>query len=423
MKKQTFETKQSVEKVEKPGGYIPFDPEKELVKIRELTSEEQKLNPKKRIEIKKERFVRFKKELIGQRKEIIRLEKDLIERIRGNPDITKDGLWDLVEKRKAEGRFSQEQIEELKRVIDIYIERHQGVEKFKKEHTNEELFKLVFGRPPKGKIEVLTGPMVLYFRCHNSMDFIYAWYGRDKRDAAEIVGTNAFYRPCLRFGAPVELEETVIVENTAHLYEKAFSLRDPVLRKSELTKEQQKVYLHEEQHSFQNLFDTEEPLPNASLKLFNKEEPSLIISQVRHLNRKESNQVMEKFFRGKRRIYEVRAKQEMLAFYKEGLPFKKIWDTLMNDPGYKFFRKDKYYILKPLLRQLGQERKEDIRKIMLETLGREYGTRLAQALNAIEDLEKAGFHQDEIIALFHTEPLGFWPKWARRLTAGARHCL
>ncbi|MGC9049164.1 MAG: hypothetical protein ACP5IX_03025 [Patescibacteria group bacterium] len=140
-----------------------FDPEEELKRIKKLHGREGL-----------EEIEKYKEKLIYQKQGLTEMQDFLIQKIRENSDISFDNLNILVQDFAVKYGFSEKQKEITNDILHKYIVRHQAVDALRKKFPEDKrLFKFLFNRKPKGKIEILTGPMTFYIRCHNLED--YAW--------------------------------------------------------------------------------------------------------------------------------------------------------------------------------------------------------------------------------------------------------
>ena len=137
-----------------------FDPEKELSEIKTVPKEE-----------KKKRLQEFKEKLAYQKEGLARTQEQLINVIRDNPDINWPELYgkalDLLTKYGA-----NMQEDKVREILSRYHWRHLAVKEAREKFPDDDkLFEAIFGRPSRGKIEVMEGPVTLYFRCHNTNDY------------------------------------------------------------------------------------------------------------------------------------------------------------------------------------------------------------------------------------------------------------
>ena len=421
---------QAFEKQEKPGqilDYAPFDPGEELAKIRKFTPEErEKLSYKERIEIQKERLDRFKKELIKQRKGITDLQIKLEKYIRAEPNSSLCELLKVVSGERAELRLSDKQIAQFRNILKRYIKIHQSVKEYRKNYPDDkELYKALFKREPKGKIEVWESPITFYFRCFNIKDFVWVTRGddtaRDIRDLAEVQGQA------------ILLDENgfaITLENT--------STTETVCKESCLNLDQESriAFEHEEGHTLQQLLRGK----NLALPLF-------IDCLKSKTDKKSIEAAIEEYFRLQRKEIESDAQDEILAFFKS-MPIEKLeekiiaghyalmqisptvdaviellnyWLKAKGEGTLELLRTKKIRILELLrikkLRGIEFERvRTEIIRKSDEIIKEKYKQHVKEGIKALGLLLKSGYTKEEIITLLNVEPLDHWLKLAYRLT-------
>lgn len=159
---------------EEPLTYSPFDPKTELKNVRKLSPEEQALSDDEKRRIRAERLVNFKENLIHQKEGIARAVEELRGAVESTPDATMEALLLKVQALAPEYKFTRDQIALFKYAIEQYQEKHVAVEKYRTMYpTDANLFEACFGKKPKGKIEIVKGPMTLFFRCFDRDDYAF----------------------------------------------------------------------------------------------------------------------------------------------------------------------------------------------------------------------------------------------------------
>lgn len=75
-----------------------------------------------------------------------------------------------------DGFFSEEASEQFAVVLDKYRQRREVVQEFIRENrTASAMFEKCFGSKPRGRVEVIPGPMTIAFRCFDDEDYIAAY--------------------------------------------------------------------------------------------------------------------------------------------------------------------------------------------------------------------------------------------------------
>ena len=122
----------------------------------------------------------------------------------------------------------------------------------------------------------------------------------------------------------------------------------------------------------------------------------------------------------RKKDFENRAKDEILAFYKTKEPIADIRNLLLKEGGsYDFYfksKKDYEQLIKWYMRnEAFKKNKGDIEKIMNQVFVDEYEEEIKKSIAAIKDLETIGKSKEEIIHLLITEPLSQWDKLVKRI--------
>ncbi len=386
---------------EKEFSYEPFDPKVELKKLKESDKE-----------TRADRLEEYKEELIKQKQGIAEIQQDLEKQIRDNPELNQQELMKTVWAKAPEYRLSRNQLDLFKQTLDKYVEQHQAVRQARKKYPDDKkLFEACFGEKPKGVIEVIEGPMTLYFRCHDLKD--YTWIDQEKflapkekqkitkSDIKEASESSGYHIPyCL---IP-SLENTIIAENSKG--------------KSSAHRKSKKTLKHEEQHAIRGLYE-EQRLRNLMSGLVI--EMSVVKKEIaEEFKNKKSPKTLVNYLKYRRECYENSAKNEILAFYKEGYSLKKLKEDFKEKKGYyDYYNKHKKDLKKTLKEKLTPEifnkNKKAIEKILKQVFVDEYQSEVNEAINAIEELEKMGESKDKIIYFLITEPLSRWKKLVKRV--------
>ncbi|MEI6238739.1 MAG: hypothetical protein WCP15_04390 [bacterium] len=200
--------------------YSPFDPKKELANVRKLSVEEKKISTEEKIEIRAEKLNKYKENLIHQKEGIARVTKELRDTIESLPDESEENLLQKVHAMAPEYRFTQDQISLFKYVIEGYREKHTAVEKYRTMYpVDADLFEACFGKKPKGKIEVVKGPMTLFFRCFDFNDYAFLRFfskhegDENKIQPEDVIRANDSAGVALRDVKIEELAGVVTAEN------------------------------------------------------------------------------------------------------------------------------------------------------------------------------------------------------------------
>jgi len=137
-------------------------------------------------------------------------------------------------------------------------------------------------------------------------------------------------------------------------------------------------------------------------------------------NEKHAEQMAEQVLRGYREWAEIQAKDEILAYFKEGEPAKDVVRRLVELPagegGYDHF----WYMRKDVLpkirkSQFGQMYPGAVSAAVATILGKEYGEIIRAGVASLHTLEEFGYTKEKAIALLSREPLVKWEKTVRRI--------
>jgi len=391
-----------IEKFSKDGEALIrpeiFNPILELQNIKKLPKDEQI-----------EAFQEYKEKLIEQKENLAKIQEALVALIRFNPDRPLDELIEKAQQLGDKFGFSEEQMETIKSNLRQYSKIHNLVKELRQRFPKDnELFETLFGREPKGRIEIIAGPITLYFRCHNINDYAYlynhSFLEKEEPSDKQIDLAQKTGGAKLTFNIETKIEDQasaspdlVIIENASEGHE--------------FTEEKQKTLLHEEQHAINSLlFPLEHNTHYAYLDL------------IEAKTKTEKEMALKRYFRFLREGYDIKVKNEIIAYFKVQRKTENILKYLTcaseEDGLYDYFPKDKQkelteQIFKGSIEQT-PELKQMINDMVQEIFVREYHQTIKSGLNAFVSLRDMGYSLEQVIALFQQEPLTKWPKLAKR---------
>jgi hypothetical protein len=378
----------------KKMNYVHFDPDLELLKIKFFNINADR-NEKGKFTSKKGRLAYYKETLLSQKEGIARMIDDLEKRIRKEPDITEAELMNLVYLQAPRHRLSSYQLFLFQTGIRDYCEKHSSIGHFRQAYPDDrELFKKCFGEYPESRIEVIQGPVSLYFRCFGFEDFAFIHSKKkskqditkfDKREAEASGGVQI--SECL---IP-ELEDCITVEKA----------RDNLTLKH--------AYNHEELHVFQEI------IPELAAK-------SLTLDEIRHIPLPQKKWMAINSLRTERFGMEESAKDEILAYYNDDNSFKSIIDKMLKKDGlydyFQIWRKDDGKKMMKLLKEEGIEEyyiKQFYQRVFID----EYQEIIVKAVlnlkQADEILRKRKWTKRKITYFFQNENLGQWGNAIKRI--------
>ncbi|MBU1179651.1 hypothetical protein KJ885_01770 [Patescibacteria group bacterium] len=386
-----------------------FHPEEELKNVLAFPKSE-----------RKEALERYKEKLMYQKEGLAEMQEELIKRIRQNPNEKTDELLEAVDEFAEVYGLTPDQVSATGDMLCEYKVKRAHLLNFLSEYPDdEERFKILFGAEPKGEIEVIEGPMTIFFRCKNAEDFerIYFQYRfleegddykltkEEKKRAKEVVG--AFIKNC-RIG---ELKGTVIIENNAA----GRPLEDP---------ESQALYEHEEQHAMYDMMKEEMQFGKAFREL-----------QEAGGDDKKTEAAIVNFLKERRDFWADSAKDEILAYMKGG--HRSVKDIIkilsrrrLAGGIYDYYAMDKQSILdvaKNDFTKIVPKEPAEIEKMTKKQMNKVYDRKefddmlekgidaYIKLWNAFEDKIDNPQYKERIIAMLEREPLKRWPLVAKRL--------
>lgn len=331
------------------------------------------------------------------------LQEEIIASIKQDPDLSPQGVQILLDDIVLRYHISINERYKIEGVIYKYVKKHNFIRQIRQQYPNDgDLFKAIFGVSPEGRVEVITGPMTLYFRCFDDRDYSRIWNkkfsAKENLDVEEIKRANKSGGVHLNEGPLPELHGTLIGENTAHNPEKWWSL---------LTR------AHEEQHTIHHLLKMD----------INRRYPGEVLDKTFFNSYKPKDQIvlLKRYIRWWGETVEMAAKDEILAYYKEGqYTLKHVYETLIlpQEKGgiYDYFNTgERNKLIEDLCNRLGENNRNLILRVIKIALDDDYKRVLKGATNAIYILEKEGYSKEQIIAILQKNPLALWGKLAVRL--------
>jgi hypothetical protein len=266
--------------------------------------------------------------------------------------------------------------------------------------TGESFFRaMTQGQSPRGEVEITYTPVTAYLRCHDTMDYAVLYYGGgktvDSMDDHELSVAN-LSGGCALYGAPIPgLEDAVTVENTSG-HDKA---------------ESQRVFVHEQQHALHRMMPE---LKRLDRDFITRPCP------FRLMGDSELRMTLRRELRVKRADGEARAKDEIMAYLKDGRPSDVIYQTLLKpkEEGglYDYFQEFQNDASEAYADELPEDRRPIVEEAMHDVFSTEYAQMLADALRAVETLRtQNGMSVEQTIGTLSHEPLRDWPKISGRI--------
>lgn len=363
-----------------------FSPEDELKKILKAP----KLERKKLLR-------EYKEKLIYQKEGLAVIQKEIIAKIRDNPDATLSELYEMVKDFASKYGLSSEQKMIARNLLFEYNKKHSFVRMEREKYPNDaDLFTVVFGRPPKGEIEIIQGPITLYFRCKDPEDYALIHSGAFmslKTPSEEQIKEASMSGGVSTSGALIPgLRNSIIAENSSVVHG-----------------DYRKILDHEEQHAIKKLFGDKISMRMPWARIVYAENDEERLLAVRDYIRTEREfQADEK------------ARDEILAYFV-GSGYKKdkiidILTTTKEDHGlYDYLSGKNQALIDLFTNKFGVEFEATIKKEIERVFVTEYKELIKKGTEAFETLNEIGYSKEQVMAILIHEPLSRWEKVVKRI--------
>ena len=330
-----------------------------------------------------------------QEEGLTEMQEEVIVLIRANPDIS------LVELKNHIDEFDNQhnlallnELDEAYRLAEQYVLNHQAIRSYREQYLDDkDLFEAVFGVKPIGEVEVIEGPMTFFFRCHSLVDYTLIWSESflDESEVTEEQQKKADLSSGVSIltSLPVELSGLITAENADG---RAFD------QGSQLTME------HEEQHAIKAMFK--------EVELAGGLDEEVLIGEPTA----EKKELLKINLRVLRRAGEIRAKDEIMAYFKSDSDTAEDLVAILMEPEeqeglYDYFYESKESLRVILRRGWGDDSKEEIETILKEIFTEEYRKVLEDATEAFQVLREDGhFSIEQSIAFFNHKSLHTWKR-------------
>ncbi len=398
----------------------------------EVPTSPSSLNPKEILKYptkeRPQKLQEFKEQLAANKKDLSNTLQFLAHYARYYPDLTKEQFMDYFQKIPGQENLTPTQKDLIQSGIDLYLHRHQQVKQIRAAHPNDhELFGFLFGHQPKGKVEVIVGPITLYFRCNNPEDYAYVYGGnfRDKESGQpDVAAANKSGGVFIQYPEIKGLEHSIILEN-AH--------------GRDFNTQGKQILTHEEQHAVMALFEDSYKKYSAQLFENGQKAPSfvkeniqvnLFISELalkvlkmdlQDKNEQEQQALIHQALVSGRAIGERRAKDEILAYWKDGreIPTIRYYLKQPKEEGglYDYFSQEwRKMITNRFVEKLGEPLRPLIEQNIEKVFVTEYQQEILEnSFNALGILKMMGISRQQTLNLLINEPLPNWKKVVLRL--------
>ncbi len=345
-------------------------------------------------EDKMARVDEFKEKLSSQKEHLIRAQNIIIESVRKNPDIDVAEIKELIKGEQETGFFNEGQIKTIEDTFSRYQKKHESVRNIRQTHPNDaELFNTAFGFEPKGKIEVVEGPISLAFRCFSQEDFIRLY--ADNPHAKVISPEMAEHMGGYRRGYNNNLGQVEII------------VLNNVFEEMNGKENGNDILAHEEQHSINSLFRSSHFYKHVNLE------------KIKEAPQEDKKQIVTEYLRYSRELAdEDNLKDELLAQYGglDTFDEKTSKDVLTDlvvvyrDPSYRSILSS----ARNKLEKVGVN-PDDYSEVFTDVFQNESYQMLKNATGVIVELGRNGWSKNDIISMLQTEPIIKWPKVASRM--------
>ncbi|TSC72240.1 MAG: Uncharacterized protein G01um101470_382 [Parcubacteria group bacterium Gr01-1014_70] len=401
------------------GSYVVTQEETTLpIKPGEIFSAEQELQKIHRLpkEDRPQALKEFREKLAYQKERIAMIQERIIELIRKNPDNTLKDLKQFVRDEGSLFSLTPKYEKLAESMLKEYIKKHEEIRRVRREIPDDQmLYAVLFQALPKGRVEVIEGPMTLYFKCFNVEDYarIRSSAFKDRREINEqdIAAAKMSGGVSLPYAPLRGLDGTLIAENSEYV---------EVLPPDVRAQYSESVMRHEEQHAIYRLFNRTSKLRNLvnTFRLNARRMSLQIPADTEHMKQL----ALEHYVRDERKYYDEQgAKNEILAYYKQELylpiQIASFLKQSREDGGiYDYFADRAPQLQNDLEHTLGEQYKGMIGQSIQKVFGSEYHKIVDEGVEAFARLQMEGdFTIDQTIALLICEPLTKWKKVADRL--------
>ncbi len=371
-----------------------FKPEKALAGVRRAGGAE-----------RRERYRAFKEKLAFQKEGLANIQEKVAEAIRARPDASLGQLYEVVRDFAPRYGLTLGQKEIARETLLAYRGKHIAVSRIRRKYPNDqELYRALFGKPPVGAVEVIEGPMTLYFRCHAVEDYarIHSQAFLEGRDPEEKDMLAASQSGGVSIGTSLVpgLGGALIAEN---------------VQGRPFDQEAKAILAHEEQHAVYRLFHRAAAEAQGAADAF--------VDVAQAPDEPTRRQATRRYLRILRETGEARAKDEMLAYFQgrhhSAAEVLGMLITSEADGGlYDYFSEaERQSWVEHLSAAAGVQARGLVAEETERVLKDEYQRMLARGVAALVFLEQNGYSREQVIALLTIEPLRKWGKVATRLVA------
>lgn len=351
-----------------------------------------------------EHIAEFKEKLAHQKEGIATVQAELITMLRNSPDTPLSSLESWFNQAGSRYGLTEEQRSYGRSILLRAVERREHIRALRERCKDDtRLYQALFNANPQGDVSIRDGAVTLYIQCRDPRDYARIYHQKyDSGDITEEDTQLANKSGGVSIGSArlTELEGAIIAENT-NLIE-----GNPLLSADARARRSEEVRVHEEQHAIKRFF--------ATVQMRNSTLEQLYTAQTKE----DDIRILESHARFRREVVaEDRAKDEILAYFKDGTPAAGIYGLLTQSGGlYDYLKNGKRNFIREIARNMDDEELEPLAGEVAERVFKEeYNWVLARGCAVPFILQANGYNTEQVISLLMHEPLSKWEKVGKRL--------
>lgn len=343
----------------------------------------------------------FREMFTYQKEGVAKLQEKILALLQENPSAPLSELCEVFDELGDKYGLSPEQRSFGRSLLINYAERQVQINQARLKYPdNADLYRHLFCESPKGKVEISVGPGTLFVQCDDPSDYalIYSQKFLEGQPVLEqdITAARTTGGVSIPGALQQEFEGAIIAEN----------------RNSHHTPEiSNTIRTHEQQHALKRLFGYAYVRTNTIDRLLTSTTPEddrrIIRSYVEHW---------------RERMAEDRARDEILAYFKDGTSAADTYQYLVKTDGpYNYLEGRKELVadaverMQEIFKPGNSVPNDAVLKMIDDILGKEYRQVVLKACAIPMILRDNGYTTDQTIALLTQEPLGKWERVAKRL--------
>lgn len=317
--------------------------------------------------------------------------------IDGRNDFVR-ALDDEIDARTVFYRFTEEQTDELKNHVfgSLVEKRADLVGKMKKGLNKNNTLEEITGVPglDRRKMKIIPTAFAFYIRCEDVKDYAALYKGKPKDKLTE--------------------EEIEDAEKSGGFYREKNYLAEKNTGKKKFGAREFRIFNHEEQHFFDQIFQGGPA--HLEFSIFLDYAAAHLEFEEAKTGKKDFKQTeleVGQALRGFRKYWEWRAASEFLAYFRQGSLPEDIYEKLITEKRfggiYDYFDEEKCAeIYKHITENFSGMGAEETNGIIRKILAEEYMKILKKAEEALDTLQRRYLSRDQIISFFQKLPPDRW---------------